>query len=44
MGVLELEFFFPEGYESREWRVDLVNEGLFWFSQRGTTALVVRVG
>jgi len=39
---LQLDFFLGEGYERHDWRVDLVNEGLFWFSQRGTTPAVVR--
>jgi SAM-dependent methyltransferase len=34
--ALTLDFFLPEGYERRRWRLDLVNEGLFWFSERGT--------
>lgn len=34
--ALSLDFFLPEGYERRLWRLDLVNEGLFWFSERGT--------
>jgi hypothetical protein len=34
--ALSLDFFLPEGYEPRLWTLDLVNEGLFWFSQRGT--------
>lgn len=40
---LRLDFFLPEGYESQSWRIDLVNEGLFWFSQRGSSAEVVRL-
>ena len=36
--TLGLEFFLDADYEVRKWRLDLVNEGLFWFSQRGTEA------
>lgn len=39
---LQLDFFLGEGYERHDWRVDLVNEGFFWFSQRGTTPAAVR--
>ncbi len=39
---LQLDFFLAEGYERRDWRLDLVNEGFFWFSQRGTTPVAVR--
>ncbi len=38
---LQLDFFLEEGYGNRNWRLDLVNEGFFWFSQRGTEAAVV---
>lgn len=40
---LQLDFFMSEGCERREWRLDLVNEGLFWFSQKGTIPAVVPV-
>jgi SAM-dependent methyltransferase len=40
---LKLDFFLGEGYERHDWRLDLVNEGFFWFSQRGTTAAAVRI-
>jgi SAM-dependent methyltransferase len=39
--TLELEFFVDAGFESAVWRLDLVNEGLFWFSQRDTQAAPV---
>jgi hypothetical protein len=39
--VLELDFFHGEGQDLRSWRLDLVNEGLFWFSQRGTIPAVI---
>jgi SAM-dependent methyltransferase len=35
---LRLDYYLPEGYERCSWRIDLVNEGLFWFSQRGSSA------
>jgi ubiquinone/menaquinone biosynthesis C-methylase UbiE len=35
---LRLVYYLPEGYERHSWRIDLVNEGLFWFSQRGSSA------
>ena len=28
--------YLPEDYRRGPWYVDLVNEGLFWFSSRGT--------
>jgi SAM-dependent methyltransferase len=34
--TLELDFYLPEDFERYRWYLDLVNEGLFWFSQRGT--------
>jgi SAM-dependent methyltransferase len=34
--MLELDFYLPEGFERDRWYLDLVNEGLFWFSERGT--------
>jgi SAM-dependent methyltransferase len=40
---LRLDFFVPEDFARREWRLDLVNEGLFWFSQRGLIAAPVHL-
>jgi hypothetical protein len=40
---LQLDFFLGEGHERHDWRLDLVNEGFFWFSQRGTTAAAMRI-
>ncbi len=39
--VLELDFYLPEDYGSRSWYLDLVNEGFFWFSERGTEPIQV---
>jgi hypothetical protein len=39
---LELDFYLPEDFERFRWRLDLVNEGLFWFSERGTLPVEVR--
>jgi SAM-dependent methyltransferase len=38
---LQLDFFHGEGQSRRSWRLDLVNEGLFWFSQRGTIPAII---
>ncbi|MFL6197854.1 MAG: class I SAM-dependent methyltransferase [Thermoanaerobaculia bacterium] len=37
-GSIELDLLFrlPEGTEGAPWELDLVNEELFWFSERGT--------
>lgn len=34
--TLDLEFLVPAGGDQLTWNVDLVNEGIFWFSTRGT--------
>jgi SAM-dependent methyltransferase len=41
--ILDLAFFLPEGYRNHKWCLDLVNEGLFWFSQRATKAAQVTI-
>ncbi len=38
--VFEAEFVLPNDHQG-EWFLDLVNEHLFWFSQRGTTPLTI---
>jgi SAM-dependent methyltransferase len=38
---LTLDFFLPEGHENQAWSLDLVNEGLFWFSEGETRAVDV---
>lgn len=35
--TLDLDFYLPEDFEYSRWYLDLVNEGLFWFSERGTS-------
>lgn len=42
--ILDLDFYLPEDYKSQNWYLDLVNEGFFWFSERGTQAVYVGVG
>ena len=37
----ELSFYLPTRCTEASWFVDLVNEGYFWFSQRGTVAAEV---
>jgi SAM-dependent methyltransferase len=38
---LDLAFFLPGDHQERDWRLDLVSEGFFWFSQRGTPVMRV---
>jgi 2-polyprenyl-3-methyl-5-hydroxy-6-metoxy-1,4-benzoquinol methylase len=40
--VLDLTFLLPEGSGDRIWAVDMIDEELFWFSDRGTIPAVVR--
>jgi ubiquinone/menaquinone biosynthesis C-methylase UbiE len=40
--VLDLTYVLPEGTGDRIWAVDLIDEMLFWFSDRGTKPAVVR--
>ncbi len=42
--TLELDFYLPPGWDSPTWRLDLVNEGFFWFSERGSAAAPVNLG
>jgi hypothetical protein len=42
--VLDVAYRLPEDYEGRPWQLDLVNERLFWFSQKGTVPAQVRLG
>lgn len=37
----DLVYSLPEGYQRSTWFLDLVNEGLFWFSMRGSGAVRV---
>lgn len=39
--TLDLELVLPEGGNQRTWSIDMVNEGLFWFSTRGTKAVLL---
>jgi hypothetical protein len=41
--VRELEFFLPRHCPQEIWHLDLVNEGYYWFSDRGTTPAEVRL-
>lgn len=40
--VLSLIFHLPAGFFDAPWFLDLVNEGLFWFSHRGSLPATVR--
>jgi SAM-dependent methyltransferase len=39
--TLDLSYDVPVGSKTRDWYLDLVNEGFFWFSERGTEAAKV---
>lgn len=41
--VVDLLYSLPERYAGRRWFLDLVNEGLFWFSERGTVPAEVEI-
>jgi len=40
---VELAFHLPTNSDRSPWVLDLVNEGLFWFSNRGTQAAAIRL-
>lgn len=40
--VFEVAYDLPEGHEEQTWCLDLINEGIFWFSARGSTPREVR--
>lgn len=41
--IMEARFHLPEGYQEQPWHIDLVNEHMFWFSDRGMATVEVRL-
>ncbi|MBF0307066.1 MAG: methyltransferase domain-containing protein [Alphaproteobacteria bacterium] len=39
--VMRIDYTLPAGVDLRDWQVDLVAEGAFWFSRRGIPALPI---
>src|SRR5262249_23460347 len=42
--VVEAVYQLPKDYQGKPWRLDLVNEGLYWFSARGRQPTEVNWG
>jgi ubiquinone/menaquinone biosynthesis C-methylase UbiE len=40
--LMDARFYLPEGYREQPWHIDMVNERMFWFSERGMATVEVR--
>ena len=41
--VMDLVFIMPNDYKERVWHLDLVSQGNYWFSDRGTKPMELTI-